>query len=85
MHMAFGVPSKRKLWSVESMKEALDFVEGGGGLREAARAYNVPEETLRRRVTGTVSIDCRPDPETVHTKEEEDADAKYLVTMCVMA
>ena len=45
--MAFGVPSKRKLWSMESMKEALDFVECGGGLREAVRTYNVPVETLR--------------------------------------
>ena len=81
--MAFGGPSKRKLWSMESMKEALDFVEGGGGLREAARTYNVPVETLRRRVTGAVSIDCRPGPETVLTKEE-DAVAKYLVTMCDM-
>ncbi len=83
-HMAFGVPSKRKLWSMESMKETLDFVEGGGGLREAARTYNVPVETLRRRVTGAVSIDCRPGPGTVLTKEE-DAVVKYLISMCDMA
>ena len=28
--------------------------------REAARKYNVPVETLRRRVIGTVKIDARP-------------------------
>ncbi len=62
----------------------LDFVEGGGGLREAARTYNVLVETLRRRVTGAVSIDCRPGPGTVLTKEEEDAVVKYLISMCDM-
>ena len=31
-------------------------VEKGKGLREAARLYNVPVETLRRRVTGAVDI-----------------------------
>ena len=37
----------------------------GMGLREAARSYNVPVETLRQRVNGNVAIDCRPGPETV--------------------
>ena len=46
-------------------------VEDGLGLREAARQYNVPVETLRRRVTGAVSTDCRPGPTTVLTSEEE--------------
>ena len=27
-------------------------------LREASRLYNIPLETLRRRVNGTVAIDC---------------------------
>ena len=39
----------------------------GKGLRETARAYNVPVETLRRHVTGAVSIDCQPGPPTVFT------------------
>ena len=81
--MAFGGPSIHKLWSMEWMKEALDFVEGGEGLREVARIYHVLVETLRCQVTGAVSINCRPGPGTVLTKVE-DAVAKYLVTMCDM-
>ena len=48
---------------------AVKNVEDGLGLREAARQYNVPVETLRRRVTGAVSTDCRPGPPTVLTSE----------------
>jgi len=40
--------SKRKLWSQESMEAATkSVVEYGKGVREAARLYNVPIETLR--------------------------------------
>ena len=63
--------AKRKLWSQDAMKEAvLSVSEGGKGLREASRMYNVPVETLRRRVTGAVEIECKPGPPTVLTKEE---------------
>ena len=31
----------------------------GMGLREASWLYNVPVETLRRRVTGVVDLGCR--------------------------
>ena len=62
----------RKLWSLDSMAAALSEVQNGTkGLREAARAYNVPVETLRRRVTGQVSLDSRSGPSTTLTKEEE--------------
>ena len=37
------------------------------GLREAAHKYNIPVETLRRRTTGTVSLNCRPGPQTTGT------------------
>ena len=45
---------------------------------EAARAYNVPVETLRRRVAGIVHIDC------VLTKEEESRLADYCIAMADM-
>ncbi len=54
------------------------------GLREAARAHNVPVETLRRRVAGIVTQDCRSGPPTVLTKEEEARLAEYCVTMADM-
>lgn len=62
---------KRKLWSNQDMAEAVEYVASGKGLRKAARSYNVPIETLRRRVNGTVNLECRPGPATVFTVEEE--------------
>lgn len=51
--------AKRKQWSYESMKAADDHVQSqGASLREFSRLHNVPLETLRRRVHGTVAIDC---------------------------
>ena len=65
----------RKLWSEESMKEAVALVP----LRKASRQYNVPVETLRRQVSGgAVSMECKPGPSTVLTKEEEECLAKYV-------
>ena len=76
---------KRKLWTAESMENAVKYVnDEGKGLREAARAYHVPVETLRRRVTGAVSINCRPGPPTVFTIEEESMICDYLITMADM-
>ena len=46
--------TKQKLWSDERIKTAYQAVLDGKGLREMSRLYNVPVETLRRRVNGTV-------------------------------
>jgi hypothetical protein len=75
---------KRKLWSQESMEAAVRSVHDGKGLREASRLYNVPVETLRRRVTGKVEMDCRPGPPTVLTLEEEGEIVRYLIQMADM-
>ena len=75
---------KRKLWSDESMAAAVRSVREGMGLRESARLYNVPIETLRRRVIGSVDLDCKSGPPTVLTKDEEDMLARYLVEMADM-
>lgn len=40
---------ERKQWSNESMAGALKGVEDSMGVREAARLYNLPYETLGRR------------------------------------
>ena len=72
---------RRKLWQEESMKEAVAFVQNGNPLRKAARLYNVPVETLRRRINGTVSLECKPGPSTILTKEEEECLAKYVIEM----
>ena len=80
-----SVEVKRKQWTPESMEEACKAVRDENmGLREAARKYNVPTETLRRRTAGLVSLDCRPGPPTVLTSEEEARLAEYCVTMADM-
>ena len=50
-------------------------------IREASKLYNVPFETLRRRVNGSVILRCRPGPATVLTEQEEERLASYLIQM----
>ena len=75
---------KRKLWSPESMEAAVKHCHSGMGLREAARLFNVPVETLRRRTSGQVRLHCKPGPPTVLTEDEEARLADYLITMADM-
>ena len=75
---------QRKQWSKESIQAAVKSVQDGKGLREASRLYNVPVETLRRRITGSVDMDCRPGPPTVLTKEEEYEIVHYLIQVADM-
>ena len=52
------------------MVEAVRSIEEDGkGLREAARNFNVPIETLRRRVAGITSLDAKPGRDTVHVND----------------
>ena len=48
-------------------------------IREASKLYNVPFETLRRRVNGSVIPGCKPGPATVLTEEEEEHLESYLI------
>ena len=52
--------------------------------RSASRMYNVPLETLRRWVNGSVDIICRPGSPSILSTEEEDALAQYIVQMVDM-
>ena len=77
--------TKRKQWAADSMEEACIAVKNEQmSLREAARKYNVPVETLRRRTAGLVSLDCRLGRSTVLTTEEEARLAQYCVAMADM-
>ena len=71
----------RKLWADDSMKRAVEYVSQGGELREASSLYNVPHETLRRRVLQRVEMDCKAGPRTVLTTDEEKNLACYIVEM----
>ena len=63
--MAEKMAAKRKLWTNESMEAAYEAVIKCKGLREASRMHNVPVETLRRRVNGSVAVGCKPGPATI--------------------
>ena len=56
----------------------------GKSLRQAAREYDVPVTTLKRRVDGQVVLQAKPGPPTVLTKEEEEKLCKYCFDMCDM-
>ena len=71
-----------KQWSKKSMAAALQNVREG--MREAARLYNLPFETLRRRVVENVPLECRSGPPMVLTQLEEDELASYCVRMADM-
>jgi len=58
-------------------------VEDAQLLREMSRLYNVPLETLRRRVNGTVMLGCKPGPGTILI-DEEDLLCKYLIEISDM-
>lgn len=76
---------KRQQWSVEAMSEALKAVKlNEKGLRQAAREFDVPVTTLKRRVDGEVPLNAKPGPPTVLTKEEEDELCNYCFAMCDM-
>ena len=52
--------AKCMLWSDESMQAAVDSIlHENRGLREAARLYNIPVETLMRHVNGSVEVGAR--------------------------
>ena len=66
------------------MAVAVEQVKAGRALREASRLYNVPVETLRRRVIETVAEDCRPGPPNVLMGEEETRLSEYSARMSDM-
>ena len=82
--MAEKMVAKRKLWTTKSMEAAYEAIIKGKGLREASRMHNVPVETLRRRVNGSVAVGCKPGPATILSDEEEDLLCEYIINIADM-
>ena len=53
-------------------------------IREASKLFNVPFETLRRCINGSVIPGCKPGPATVLIEDEEECLASYLMQMTQM-
>ena len=63
----------RSKWKADDMMAATEAVHNAQmTLSGAAKHFGVPRETLRRRVTGKVSMNARIGRPTVLMKEEED-------------
>ena len=75
---------KQKLWTDESIEAAYQAVLDGKGLRETSRFYNVPVETLRRRVNGSVGLGCKPGLATILNDEQEDLLCEYIIKIADM-
>jgi hypothetical protein len=69
--------SKRKLWSNESMEAATLAVSQNNF--SSSHLYDVPCETLRRRVSEQVTPGCRPGPPTILTDEELISNYIWLI------
>ena len=71
--------AKRKQWSMAAAVECV--IKENNGLRQTARLYNIPVETLQRHVNAPVG---NSGPGTVFTEEEEEQLVEYFISMADM-
>ena len=61
------------------MLAAIEAVENGYGVNQAAKEHGVPKSTLKDRLSGRVVHGTNPGPRPYLNKQEEDELADYLV------
>ena len=72
-HSTLQRPLKLKLWSVESMDQAMNAVLNEGmSIRQAAEHYAVPKSTLGDRISGRVLPGSTSEPRQILNDEEEE-------------
>jgi hypothetical protein len=57
----------------ERYQRAVDAVDAGMYIREAAERFGVTRESLRLRVRGLIPISCSRDPQLLYISDEADA------------
>ena len=73
-------PKKLKLWSPESMTNAMEAVRSGElRVNRAAAVFEVPCSTLKDRLSGRVKHGTNPGPAPYLTREEEAELASFLI------
>ena len=70
---------RRKRWTNESMCAAIQSVEDGSSVSQAARAHGVPYTTLYDRIVGNVCHGTNPGPRPYLSKCEEKDLSDFLV------
>ena len=77
--LSSNTPKKRKQWTDESMRSAIDAVKGGQKIWRAAKQHNVPRQTLQDRINGRVVHGTNPGPKPYLSRVEETELAEFLV------
>ena len=73
------VPKKRKQWSDQSMRLAIEAVKGGSTILRAATLHGVPRQTLQDRISGKVVHGINPGPKPYLSPVEEKDLASFLI------
>uniref|UniRef100_H3GLJ5 HTH psq-type domain-containing protein n=1 Tax=Phytophthora ramorum TaxID=164328 RepID=H3GLJ5_PHYRM len=66
-------PDNSEVSMTERYQHAIDAVDAGMYIREAAERFGVTRESLRLRIRGVVPISCRRGPQLVYISDEADA------------
>lgn len=62
-----------KIDKKERYRRAVQAVTDGQPIMQAAAAYSISQQSLRRRLSGEVQIEARNGPDTILSREEEQA------------
>ena len=78
-HSTLQRPSNLKIWSAESMDQAMNAVLNEGmSIRYAAEHYAVPKSTLGNRIRGRVLPGSTSGPRQILNDDEEEESVAFL-------
>ena len=84
-HKASNRPAKLRIWSNQSMLQAMETVKSGYmGMNRTAIEHGVPRTSLKDRLSGRVIHGTNIGPEPYLTQEEEKQLVEFLVNCCKM-
>ena len=79
------VASKRKNWTDDDMRRAIEHAEKGNtSIRKAAAEHGVPRSTLQLYISTNATVGRRHDPPTVLTVEEEQKLVDWIQEMAAI-
>ena len=69
---------KRRQYSPDNLKHAVEALKSGLSLRKAANAFGFPVVTLHRK-KDNLDVNSKPGPSTMFTKEEEAKIVNWII------